>query len=72
MVRFGPNGAGFGRREQKSEHTSLEARQRDALLDVLTERRPYHRGRPAVQHLGRRRRVRHPLLLVQMQLEVQL
>ena len=67
MVRFGLNAAGL--EGAGTTEASLEAPQRDALLDVLIERRPYRRGRPAVQH--RRRGVRHPLLLVQMQLEVQ-
>ena len=73
MVRFGLNAAGLEGASKKSGTTeaSLEAPQRDALLDVLIERRPYRRGRPVVQHLGRRRVVRHLLLLVQMQLEVQ-
>jgi hypothetical protein len=73
MVRFGPNAADLEGASKKDSTTeaSLEARQRDALLDVLIERRPYRCGRPAVQHLGRRGGVRHPPLLVQMQLEVQ-
>ena len=69
MVRSGPNAAGLEGASKKASTTeaSLEARQRDALLDALIERRAYRRGRPAVERRG----VRHPLLLVQMQREVQ-
>jgi hypothetical protein len=63
-----PAGLEGASKKSGTTEASLEAPQRDALLDVLIERRPYRRGHPAVQH--RRRGVRHPLLLVQMQLEV--
>jgi len=68
MVRFGPNAAdleGVSKKDSTTE-ASLEARQRDALLDVLIERRSYRRGTSVAA-----RGVRHRPLFVQVEFQVQ-